>query len=212
MKRRYHTIVIAVGFFLAALLFFTSCKKKEKTFESIDFETTPVQTVSQMSAVQYKKDKPEMMMKSVRMERYSFSKDGEDYEYELYLDGFEGYSFSEDGQLETQITSDGAKHVTTKDGEEWMAYGNVVIVNNFKGERMETDTIWWDREKQLIHTHCYVVMSSPQGLVQGFGMESDEKARNSIIKRPFNSYGVVTADSTKVYVDSVNFVGPLLNI
>ena len=51
-------------------------------------------------------------------------------------------------------------------------------------------------------------MYSPAGYMQGFGMRSDDMARNAIIQRPFNSYGVVEQDSTKVVLDSVNFVGP----
>ena len=48
---------------------------------------------------------------------------------------------------------------------------------------------------------------SPDGLMQGYGMESDQRARNSIIFNPFNSYGFVVQDTTNVVVDSVNFIG-----
>ena len=40
-------------------------------------------------------------------------------------------------------------------------------------------------------------------------MESDQRARNSVIFRPFDSYGVVVKDTTEVLVDSINFIGPL---
>jgi hypothetical protein len=47
--------------------------------------------------------------------------------------------------------------------------------------------------------------------MQGYGMESDELARNAIILKPFDSYSVIQQDSTEVlYIDTVNFVGPLL--
>ena len=49
---------------------------------------------------------------------------------------------------------------------------------------------------------------TPAGFMQGFGMRSDDMARNAIIQRPFNSYGVVEQDSTKVVLDSINFIGP----
>ena len=52
-------------------------------------------------------------------------------------------------------------------------------------------------------------MYSPDGFMQGYGMESDQRARNSIIFNPFNSYGIVAQDSTAVLLDSVNFIGPL---
>ena len=44
--------------------------------------------------------------------------------------------------------------------------------------------------------------------MQGYGMRSDEHARNAIIYKPFNSYGVVVQDTTAFVVDSVNFIGP----
>ena len=52
-------------------------------------------------------------------------------------------------------------------------------------------------------------MYSPQGFMQGYGMESDQRARDSRIFNPFNSYGIVVQDSTEVVIDSVNFIGPL---
>jgi hypothetical protein len=52
-------------------------------------------------------------------------------------------------------------------------------------------------------------MYSPDGLMQGYGMESDQRARNSIIFNPFNSYGILEQDDENVLLDSVNFIGPL---
>ena len=37
----------------------------------------------------------------------------------------------------------------------------------------------------------------------------DEKARNAILLKPFDGYGYVVQDSTKVVLDSINFVGPM---
>jgi hypothetical protein len=85
-----------------------------------------------------------------------------------------------------------------------------VIRNVIKQERMETDTLYWDQAKHEIFTHCYVKMSSPQGYMQGYGMRSDEMARNAIILKPFDSYGLMKEDSTLVRIDSANFIGPLL--
>jgi hypothetical protein len=49
--------------------------------------------------------------------------------------------------------------------------------------------------------------------MQGIGMESDEMARNAVILNPFDSYAVVVKDSLEMpYIDSVNFIGPLLPI
>ena len=53
-------------------------------------------------------------------------------------------------------------------------------------------------------------MYSPSGLLQGYGMRSDEMARNAILLHPFDNEFLVDNDSTRVVVDSVNFIGPPL--
>jgi hypothetical protein len=44
-------------------------------------------------------------------------------------------------------------------------------------------------------------------MMQGYGMESDEMARNAILLKHFDSYAVAE-DSTTILLDSLNFVGP----
>jgi hypothetical protein len=75
---------------------------------------------------------------------------------------------------------------------------------------METDTLYWDQKNEKIYTHCYVRMYSPDGFAQGYGMESDQRARHTELFNPFNNYAIMSQDSTKVVIDSVNFIGPLL--
>ena len=97
--------------------------------------------------------------------------------------------------------------MTTEKNESWSAFGNVVIINHIKGEKMETDTIYWNKEEKQIYTDCYVKMTSDSGLLQGYGMTSDERARNSVILRPFDWYAV-ERDSTYHFIDTVNQMGP----
>ena len=140
------------------------------------------------------------------MEKY----EKDSLKYELFPEGFFVYGYTEDGLLETEIVADNAKHVKHDNGEEtWSAFGNVVVRNLIKQEVMETDTLYWDQKNEKIYTNCYVRMYSPQGFMQGYGMESDQRARNSIIFKPFNSYGIVVQDTTQVSIDSVNFIGPM---
>ena len=136
--------------------------------------------------------------------------DHDSVSYEVFPKGLSVFGYAEDGSLETTIRSQKARHDTKKtDGEDkWSAFGSVVIRNIVNQETMETDTIYWDQKAKEIWTDCYIKMYSPAGFMQGYGMRSDDMARNAIIQRPFNSYGVVEQDSTKVVLDSINFIGP----
>lgn len=186
-----------------------SCKGKLGEADSLDLSSVPLQTIDNMFAVQTKNGIVGMRMEADLMERF----DNDSCSMETFPKGLAVYAYTEDGLLETTIFSDNAIHETKKDregSESWSAFGNVTVQNVIKQETMETDTIYWDRAKGEIYTDCYVRMASPDGFMQGYGMRSDERARNSIILRPFNSFGVVVQDTTAVLIDSVNFIGPFL--
>jgi hypothetical protein len=46
--------------------------------------------------------------------------------------------------------------------------------------------------------------------MQGYGLESDEMARNAIVLKPFDSFGIIEKDSTNIYIDTINFIGPII--
>lgn len=195
-----------VAIFLVATIV-VSCGRKLDQIDSNLVENAPTQVVKDMEAIQTQKGMVKMRMRASVMERYE-DNDGKKSE-EIFKNGFNVMIFNEEGKMETQIISNEANHSVVDKTEKWSAYGNVVINNYIKGEVIKTDTLYWDKDKKLIYTHCYVTLSSPQGFMQGFGLESDEMARRAQLLRPFDSYGVVDNDSTRAaYVDSVNFIGP----
>ena len=183
-----------------------SCKGKIQQSDDVDLSAVPVQIVRDMFVVQTENSLLQMRMEADLMERY----ENDSISYELFPEGFSVYGYNEEGLLETEITSDNARHEKFKKGglETWAAFGNVVVKNVINRERMETDTLYWDRKNEKIYTDCYVRMYSPDGFMQGYGMESDQRARNSTIFHPFDSYGIVIQDSTTVAVDSAKFLGP----
>ena len=188
--KKYLQMVVTA---LAVTTFVISCKSEVVT-EPLDMTLMPVQTVRGMKASQTHNGVLQMRMESPLLQRF----ETEEESYELFSQGFDVYAYNEAGEVETRISSQIAKHTTSKNNEEtWAAYGNVVITNYIKGERMETDTLYWDRNLGRIYTHCHVKMYSPSGFMQGYGMESDEMARNAQIQRPFDSYGVVGSNSNE---------------
>ena len=195
--------MIATASAVAFVVF--SCKGKLGEADSLNLKEVPVQTVDNMFIVQTKNGRIQMRSEAPLMERY----ERDTLTYELFPEGFFVYGYTEEEMLETEIVADQARHLKYKDGREvWEAFGNVVVKNLMKQEVMETDTLYWDQENEKIYTHCYVKMYSPDGFMQGYGMESDQRARNSIIYKPFNSYGILEQEEP-VLLDSVNFIGPL---
>ena len=204
MKTNLHILkMIATASAVAFVVF--SCKGKLGEAEALDIKEAPVQTVDDMFIVQTENGRIQMRTEAPLMERY----ERDTLSFELFPNGFFVYGYTDDEKLETEIIADNARHLKYKDGREtWEAFGNVVVRNLIKQEVMETDTLYWDQKNEKIYTHCYVRMYSPDGFMQGYGMESDQRARNSIIFNPFNSYGILEQEN-EVLIDSVNFIGPV---
>lgn len=196
-----------VAVVLTAATVVYSCKSDLGEARKINLDETPMQVVEGIFHIQSENGMMQLRVESPRMERYA----NDSVSYELFPDGFNVFVYNEEGLLETEITSLQARHTDSDaDGETWEAFGDVVVSNIIKGERLETDTLYWDRDNERIYTDCYVKMFSPDGFMQGYGIESDQRARHSKILRPFDNFFIISNDSTKTYVDSVNFIGPLL--
>lgn len=209
MKRRISVILRIATVGAVAISLFEGCSSHLKEADAINLSQTPVQVVYDMFAVQTKNGMILQRMEAEQMLRFS----SDSLDYETFPKGLYVYAYTEDGLLETYIRSDEAKHINEgkmSKSELWEAYGNVVISNVIKNETMETDTIYWNREKAEIYTDCYVKLYSPQGLMQGRGMRSDDRARNATLLSVFDSFGITQQDSTTVAIDTVNFIGPLL--
>jgi LPS export ABC transporter protein LptC len=185
-----------------------SCKGNLSEAEKLDLDVTPIQTVDDMFFVRSENGKLKTRVESPRMEVFEH----DTVAYDLFPRGIKIFGYSEEGLLETTIVAKHARHDKNRSGkgELWSAFGNVVVKNIVKQETMETDTLYWDGAAKEIWTNCYVKMYSPSGYMQGYGMRSDEMARNAILLQPFDNEFVVESDSTRVLIDSVNFIGPLL--
>lgn len=199
--------MVAVTIVIATVLF--SCKDDIPKADITAVEELPSQIIEQMKLIKFSRGTTDYVVDASLMERYLNSESP----YDVFPLGIVLRGYNVDGLLETKIRADYAKHVTKENEEIWEATGNVVINNYLKGERMETDTLFWNRLSQRIYTHSLIKLTTPDMFMQGYGMESDDMARNAVIQNPFDSYAIVNRDSTEIsYIDTVNFIGPRLKI
>lgn len=187
--------------------FVVSCGGKIARTDAYKLGEAPLQTVDNMFAVQTNKGIVSMRMEARKMEHY----ENDTINYDSFPEGLAVYGYTTEGLLESIIVSNKATHIVSRNNVEeevWEAFGDVIIHNVLKQETIQTDTIYWDQKAKEIYTDCYVKMYSPDGFMQGYGMRSDDHARNAILHNPFNGYAVTEKDTTAVIIDSVNFIGP----
>ena len=192
---------------LAVAFVVFSCKGNLSEAEKLDLSETPLQRVDSMFFIQTENGLLKMRVESPVMEVY----DRDSVSLELFPEGLSVYGYAENGSLETTIKSQKARHDYRKDGkdEKWSVFGSVVVRNIVKQETMETDTLYWDEKAKEIWTDCYIKMYSPSGSMQGYGMRSDEMARNAILMNPFDNEFLIEDENQKPVIDTVNFIGPL---
>ena len=204
-ERRTNIIRIATAAAVAIVV--VACSGHLREAETINLAETPVQQVRDMFAIQTKNGLVLQRLEAPLMQRF----ERDTVKFEAFPEGFALYGYTEEGLLESIILADNARHIVGENSTEsdvWEAFGNVMVHNTIQRQTMETDTLYWNRKSQEIWTDCYVKMYSPDGFMQGYGMRSDERARNSILLNPFDSYGYTEQDTTVVVIDSVNFIGP----
>lgn len=201
---REQSVSIAATVVVAITLF--SCKEKIDVSKETISSELPSQVIKGMDLNQYSHSTVDFIASAPVMENYSEA----DPPYDSFPQGIVLRAYTPEGLIETKIVADYAKRLIEGKRETiWEAYGNVVINNYIKGEKMETDTLYWDRVEQKIYTHTLVKLTTHDIFMQGYGMESDEMARNAKIKDPFDSYAFVGKDSTSnIYIDTANFIGP----
>ena len=195
--------VVATMFMVATALF--SCKDDILTGDVSDAGSLPTQIIDSMVLKQYTKGEVSFMISAPTLERYTNA----ETPYNLFPNGIVLRGYTEDGFMETMIVADYAKNIIGAEEEIWEAYGDVVIYNYIKGQRVETDTLYWNQKNHRIYTHRPVKITTPESFMQGYGMESDEMARDVDIFKPYDSYAIVRRDSTEIaYKDTVNIIGP----
>ena len=195
--------IVATMFMVATTLF--SCKDAIATGNISETASVPTQVIDSMVLKQYAKGEVSFMVSAPLLERYSNAAPP----YNLFPNGIVLRGYAQDGFMETMIVANYAKNIIGSEEEVWEAYGDVVINNYIKGEKMETDTLYWNQKTHRIYTHRPVKLTTPDMFMQGYGMESDEMARDAVILKPYDSYAIVRRDSTEIpYRDTANIIGP----
>jgi LPS export ABC transporter protein LptC len=105
-----------------------------------------------------------------------------DYPFLEFPKGFMVFIYDSAGGLETTITGDYGKRNETSHIME--AKGNVVVRNEVRHQQLNTEFLTWDERKHLIATRVPVKITTPDKILFGDGLESNETFTDYTITRP----------------------------
>lgn len=85
-------------------------------------------------------------------------------------------------KIRTQIT---AEYGMDNEGKRRMeARSNVVVINQLKGEKLNTEELIWDKNTRKVFSDKFVTITTPDKIIYGEGLVSDERFEQWTIKKP----------------------------
>ena len=120
------------------------------------------------------------------------------FEKGVYLEKFDSLF-----QVDASIKADTAYFYNKE--ELWKLMGNV-DVKNLKGERFNTDLLYWDQRKQKVYSDQFIRIEQPDRIITGRGFESNQQMTVYTIRQPEGIFYVdeeATAADT-LRTDTVN--------
>lgn len=191
---RNKSITITLGV-MVMLLLFSSCSGRKKEFgdaiterDSLPvMDTRGVTTlVSDSGITRYRINTEEWLVFDRKSPPYWAFEKG------VYLEKFDSIF-----QVEASIKSDTAYFYTKE--ELWKLIGNVDI-QNLKGERFNTELLYWDQKKQRVYSDQFIRIEQPDRIITGRGFESNQQMTVYTIRQP---EGIFYVDEEDTAVDSL---------
>jgi len=117
------------------------------------------------------------------LERYPAEKP-----YSVMSQGVNGYFYGTDGTVENSLK---ANHAVSYEKEKYIEVTKDVRLTNKKNERLKTEKLIWDQKTQRIYTDAEVVITTPDNVIRGTGLESNQ---NFSEYRIFNPVGDINVE------------------
>jgi Uncharacterized protein conserved in bacteria len=165
-KFRMHSAVIAIIILSMMIL---SCENKIPVISKSDLLTLPSLTVQNFKTVLNDSGRIQLIMSSPLLEQY----DKVDPPYSEFKSGIHVVLFNNKNDS-VRVTS---KYAKCTNNNLWELRDSVVVINE-KNEKLETEVLFWNQEKDLIYTDRFVKMTSEDEISQGIGFESDSHLTN----------------------------------
>lgn len=161
--------------FLASAILFLSCTKKVDTIKNFDILSLPSITVKNGWTVYGDSGKVQLIMTAPVMESY----DNADEPYSEFKSGINVDFYDRHKEPVGNVTAKYARFTTRK--KLWELKDSVVVVNE-ANDKLETEQLYWDQEKDIIYTDRFVKITNEDQIVMGSGFESDTRlTRRKII-------------------------------
>ena len=110
-----------------------------------------------------------------------------DTSYLVFSKGVHVLFYDDSTKVKTELT---AKYAIRYEGLNKMEARNDVVLLNQKGEKLNTEHLIWDEQKQLIYTEAFVKITTADEIIYGDGLESNQDFSKYKIKNIKGTLGL----------------------
>jgi len=161
--------------FLAAAIINCACERKLPTVNKTEILNLPSQVVRNDTTVYTDSGRIQLIMTTPLMERYTDN----DSPYSEFRSGIRVTFYDGGKDPVGSATANYARYTEKK--KLWELRDSVVVVNE-TNDKLETEQLFWDQEKELIYTDRFVEITNEDQTVRGIGFESDTRLRKRKIR------------------------------
>ena len=175
MLQKPHTILIKALFAGALIFILTDCQNDMRQVNAMGGLTDSAQISGiDVEITRSIKGKIAVRMKGKVVRQLSVANNTFEFP-----NGIEMFSYDTSGAVTSHMSADYSIY-NDKEGT-WEAKNNVVV-NNEKGDCLNTEYLVWSRDKGTIETNQFVKITTADGVIYGDGMISDQNFNNWEVK------------------------------
>jgi LPS export ABC transporter protein LptC len=181
-------IISGIAILLVGMAMLISCKPDIKAVEAISMEENkPLETAENIKIYYSTYGRLQMILEAPSMSRYVG-----DNPYMELTDGFLMVFYD---SLNNESSRISARYAIQYERTKMIEARNDVVVENINNqEKMNTEELIWDQNRQLIFTDKFVKITTQEEVLYGDGFESDEGFTSWHIKNPKGTFYLETEE------------------
>lgn len=186
--KRYTTYMNITAAFIAAVMFvlFPACSGKDKNLAEAIVERDSLPSMKSLGVTTFISDSGVTRYKIIAEEWCIFDKKEPPYwafEKGVYLEKFDSLF-----RIDASIKADTAYYYEKKKLWELKSH---VSIRNLKGDKFDTDLLFWDEKKEQIYSDKYIRIEQEDKTIEGYGFESNQELTEYQIR---NTTGIFTVE------------------
>ena len=172
----------SITIFLGVVMLF-SCQPDMDTIETITAkDEAPIEALYDVKIIQSSHAKKQAVIEAPLMERYEND--------EPYLEMPHGVDVVFYNEYEEPTSSMKANYAINHDYKNIIEARDDVVVINEVGEKLNTEHLIWDQDKESIYSEKFVKITTDTEILYGEGFESDERFERWQIKKPRGTFTI----------------------